>query len=95
MNCKEGDLAIIVKVIDPRFSDNIGKIVRCLKLWGEAENYGWMWHIHSEGSALHVYNVLTHEIFFSSDAFHPDDSLRPIRGEKEVKDEQIFLPEKI
>jgi hypothetical protein len=31
MNCKQGDLAVIVKVLNPKNSQIIGKIVRCIE----------------------------------------------------------------
>lgn len=92
MNCKQGDLAIIVNVTDKRFTDNIGKIVRCVTLWGIAENYGPMWHIHAEGAPLHICDIKTKEHSFAADALHSDHNLRPIKGEKEVRDEEIIIP---
>lgn len=91
MRCKVGDLAVIVNVADKRFSDNIGKIVRCVKLWGESDMHGWMWHIHAEGAPLHVCNTETKIHFMCEDGLHSDDNLRPIRGEEEIKKEEIFI----
>lgn len=37
MNCKEGDLAIVVKT-GPSHKDALGKIVRCIRVWGIASS---------------------------------------------------------
>lgn len=92
MRCKQGDLAVIVNVIDKRFSENIGKIVRCVRLWGEAEMYGWVWEIESQGQPIKVINSETKTWGYDMQALHSDENLRPIRGEKEVRAEEIFIP---
>jgi hypothetical protein len=88
MNCKPGDLAIIV---DPECVQNIGKIVLCVRLhssethdldgWGFNESCGPRWVVDQplsgrlgDGTPCPMYTI-------------PDESLRPIRdndGEDEM-----------
>lgn len=75
MNCREGDLAVIVRA---RFADNIGKIVRVLRLVSERDAVPWpgmprgvLWAV-TDGRETKI---------------SPDSWLRPIRdqpGEDEM-----------
>lgn len=95
MNCKPGDLAIVVR---SRSGANIGKVVRCLRLLSMAEVVGiktvdgrpadlstateW-WQVDR---AMSVYGTRTNKYF--GDVFcYPDRNLRPLRpddGEDET-----------
>lgn len=91
MNCKQGDLAIIIGVRDPKFNDNLGKIVRCERFFGDTQ-FGPMWYIIAEGSPLHIFNVVTKEHGFSKDSIHTDANLRPLKGEHNTDDIEKECP---
>lgn len=88
MNCKKGDLAIVVSSIVPH-SPNIGKIVRCLEfipahttvgIPGKTACDGWLTDV-----PLVQFNMLG--IVHGQDNFAADKFLRPIRdndGEDET-----------
>ena len=89
LNCKQGDLAIIVSST----CGNEGKIVRCLEavytgriadtngeMWRYANGPRWTWRIDRAinfGNALDVVQVM----------YCSDDRMRPLRGD--ITDEEI------
>ena len=89
LNCKQGDLAIIVSST----CGNEGKIVRCLRgayashipdlkgdVWRYANGARWVWRIDRAinfGNALDVVQVM----------YCSDDRLRPLRGD--ATDEEL------
>lgn len=82
MNCKQGDLAIIIGG-----SLNAGKIVRVVEpyvhrdqivggvLWDVSKDYGFVWCVEAAGSPI----VHLSGITFTAAPF-PDSRLRPISG---------------
>ncbi|MDE1866978.1 MAG: hypothetical protein KGI08_04615 [Thaumarchaeota archaeon] len=83
MNCKQGDLAIVVKST----AGNEGKIVTCLKLFnkvpGRTDSHGPLWETDT---ALNNFNGLTGKIVGTT-RYIPDSFLRPIKGLDELEDE--------
>ena len=76
MNCKQGDLAIVVR----SYAGNEGKIVRCLRFVGSVPGY-YLDHDH-----WLVDTVITSNLGYK-DPYFPDKILRPIRdqpGEDEI-----------
>lgn len=69
MNCKPGDLAIIVKSL----AGNEGKIVRCVRFIGDDENF-----LHGDRWEVDVY--LPNSVGGFSNT-SPDAFLRPLRGD--------------
>lgn len=49
MNCKQGDLATIIKSVD---GINVGKVVQVGQYMGEHSKLGPIWHIFSKGCDL-------------------------------------------
>lgn len=76
MNCKQGDLAIVVKGALGHKSPNLGKIVTCLKLYPAGTNgynlsQGPLWEVDKQFE----------DTWGGSDCFMFDSFLRPLRGE--------------
>jgi len=78
MNCKQGDLAIVVKSL----YGNLGKVVRCLE-------YAGLVRWHDNGVSLGVLPTWKTDTEFKSNELHPtpdaaywmpDGQLRPLRG---------------
>lgn len=96
LNCKQGDLAIIVKSL----AGNEGKIVRCLEYLGEIDHMrdtdGALWKLR--GGARPVWRIdrtinftngrRTSQVTACSDA-----NLRPLRGD--IEDETINTNEEL
>lgn len=89
MNCKPGDLAVVVR--GRPNSPNIGKLVRVVELWAGQEvdgiQYGGveqLWIIESLGGKLAVFAKRTNDIdAWVKKRVSPDRCLRPIRGDEE------------
>lgn len=78
MNCKPGDLAFIVR---SDFPENIGRIVRVIKLINDDPP---RWHVVLEGSpAKAYYKTPPHERVPATEGQICDSNLRPIRPEPE------------
>ena len=89
MNCKQGDLAIVVKAD----SLNFGRLVRILRPWINGEEPRWsesefLWFVESVGAPLIV-----------PDGFHKglrtkrpfaDSSLRPIRDPGDAAEDETL-----
>lgn len=68
MNCKQGDLAIVIAA--PAMPEHIGKIVRCLE-WVEWVTGEWVWEIDLKlPGVLHV--------------VARDEHLHPLRGDSQT-----------
>ena len=79
MNCKQGDLAIVVR----SYAGNEGKIVKCLKLYPAGsfsipEIYGPVWDV---GGEFRRGNPQTGEVYTFKHGGMPDSFLRPLRGD--------------
>ena len=90
MNCKPGDLAVIVRGMPN--SPNIGRLVRVVELWAGQEVDGrhyadgleQMWIIESMGGNLAIFSAETGDISaWVKRRIAPDHCLRPIRGDEE------------
>lgn len=84
MNCKQGDLAIIVKSL----AGNEGKIVRCLELEtngvkGMNKNIKVWWKTDTDLNCSYPDNGKTYE----TTRYAPDEWLRPIKGLDELEKE--------
>lgn len=90
MNCKPGDLAVIVRAELP---ENIGLLVHVQNAGTEGE-FGWEWLIYSDKPTRSVWISTGMEAYPSCDAFMPDAWLRPIRDPgDDAKDETLdWLP---
>lgn len=91
MNCKPGDLALVVK----SKVGNEGKIVRCIRLATpvEADRVEWwsgpLWHTDVPLLSLRPATNVRREVCFA-----PDSALRPIRdpGEDATDETLLWLP---
>lgn len=98
LNCKPGDLAVIV--CSPTTPENIGKLVRVIRPAVQGEKIGgwhvqlkdnyFAWIVESEGSGLAWGGVarLTGQprITYEKVRAYADYCLRPIRGDHTAKD---------
>lgn len=87
MNCKQGDLAIVVR----SYAGNEGKIVTCLKLLpAGSNNYltsdGVLWETDVELNTLNGFNEP-----IKKTRFMPDSHLRPLRGDLSEDDADLFV----
>lgn len=85
MNCKPGDLAIIIKAMIP---ENVGKIVRVVEFFRNDERFGPLWTVECES----IHNAVGLEYLQPRARSHlplhgPDDWMRPVSG-LPVHDEQ-------
>lgn len=71
MNCKKGDLAIVVRSHD---GINLGRPVRCIRLIGEHRGWSNVWETDIELTWRKGRR-------FELDRAAPDECLRPIRGD--------------
>ena len=86
MNCEKGDLAYIIKTEEPN-SPALGKVVECYSMDGEHSLYGPMWLVRVNGKPV----VTTHGT--SAITFHhPDDWLRPLRGNPGTDETLTWAP---
>lgn len=96
MNCKPGDLAVIICTISPNKA-NVGKIVKVLHRYSDDKFFGYdidqsmvWWWVESVGSDLLLQNASGTDILgFAKSRPMTDRSLRPIRGLDETEDQQI------
>ena len=85
MNCKKGDLAVIIKSVDGL---NVGRIVEVLDYLGEHSKYGPIWHVRTRGRAL-----ITEYGAMGPECDCADDWLRPI--EPEAGQSALEVPHKL
>lgn len=89
MNCKSGDLAIIVQALLP---ENIGKIVEVLQPLGDDCGMGFRWLVKTVLPGRTVSVIDFHTVFEdSAPAGIPDAWLRPVSGlpiTDDIKDEE-------
>lgn len=84
MNCKAGDLAIIVNCLHP---ENLGAIVEVLSLATAAPDIALPhWHVKSVGRPLHFTYTKQLDEGYAYDVFMFDKDLRPIRPDQIVGD---------
>lgn len=83
MNCRPGDLAIVVRSKTPT---NIGKIVQVLRRHATGDSHivsldsdPVIWLCHTTGSPLHWSGALGIEVVRSDSGPIPDSCLRPLR----------------
>lgn len=80
MNCKQGDLAIVVK---SHKGKNVGKIVTCLKFIGTHPNFDGfndLWEVDQEMDWYHwLFGSIREKLV-------PDSCLKPLKGFPEEKD---------
>ncbi len=74
MNCKPGDLAYLVRVDDPRFSENIGRVVTVTRLAGVED----CWWVDALPPGLLGYR--DGNFGYSTEGWVRDSNLRPISG---------------
>lgn len=88
MNCKPGDLAIIVHQSES--APNVGRIVEVIRFYGERGRGKWpCWVVHAS-SPLNAFNALTKAPTKAVDMIIPDAWLRPVSGlsiDEETRDE--------
>jgi len=80
MNCKPGDLAIIVKSMVPA---NIGKIVMVLKFYKTDDRFGPLWFVDGENISEAVgLRDLDYRVRRDSarPLYGPDDWMKPVSG---------------
>ena len=94
MNCKQGDLAIVVR----SEAGNAGKIVECVQMMGDAsvvhDGFWWgkagqgpMWLVQAKGTGLMAVEQQTGRLYGPTTVRpFPDSSLRPLRGLDETED---------
>lgn len=82
MNCKPGDLAVVIR---SRTASNIGKIVRVLRPYSPADagiftldTASMIWLCHTKGSPLEWSAALYIGVHQSESGPIPDECLRPI-----------------
>lgn len=79
MNCKPGDLAICIRVLDSRLSENIGRIVTVIGPSDYSEDgYRNYWNVEARAPGVKCWNgkdfiTVTHCVI-------RDSNLRPISG---------------
>lgn len=84
MNCKQGDLAIVVQ---SRGGVNDGMVVRCIRLMGHFHGWENVWETDSALRWAHPFQGEANE------CAAPDECLRPIRGDlldNETEQEKEF-----
>lgn len=91
MNCKPGDLAIVVKSRHPA---NLGKIVHVGSRYAIGDSHivsldsdPVIWLCHTTGSPLHWSGALGIEVVRSDSGPIPDSCLRPLRPESAPAEE--------
>ncbi len=89
MNCKPGDLALVVRSTIP---ENLGKIVHVMQAFNEGDlgvislDKGHLWLCEAAGSPLVMNNALSHGVRHLKLCPIPDHCLRPIRSDGDVDD---------
>jgi len=78
MNCKSGDIAVIVH---SPLQMNLGKLVDVVTLMGNHSEFGPIWRIRAKGRSL-----VTDLGIVCAACDIPDAWLRPIRGEPTAED---------
>lgn len=90
MNCKPGDLAVLVRVEKPQLEPNIGKLVTVLRAYDATR-----WWVRNEQPMLasHAPGVY-HQVPVGNWVIASDPSLRPIRPQADdAQDETLsWLP---
>lgn len=86
MNCKQGDLATIIKSVD---GINVGKVVEVVEFAGQHSKYGAIWHIRSRGCDL-----ITEYGAVGPECDCPDDWMRPLPPETPVASNDAVYREK-
>ncbi|WP_186215901.1 hypothetical protein [Burkholderia gladioli] len=76
MNCKPGDLAIIIKT---RSGEAIGWIVRVLEIGREIPDLGYAWCIKTS-KPVYVESIASGKHSYTDEPLCPDSWLRPISG---------------
>lgn len=80
MNCKPGDLAVIVRSTD---GQAVGRFVECLQMDGNHSEFGPIWRVRTEGRGIvTIHGTLAIVLHM------PDAWLRPIRPD-EGEDETL------
>jgi len=85
MNCKPGDLAVLIRVLDSEFNPNIGRIVEVLHRAPDLDGEP-AWTCRMVGSPGHT------EIGASQQADARDRNLRPIRDPGNDAVDQTLVP---
>ncbi|MBU9203103.1 hypothetical protein KTD31_17240 [Burkholderia multivorans] len=76
MNCKPGDLAIIVQDVCPQ---NVGIIVEIESAYGEYLDFGFCWNVRAS-RPIAMMDASVGWIYQGSWGWHPDAWLRPVSG---------------
>ncbi|MFX3547684.1 hypothetical protein V8918_02840 [Ralstonia mannitolilytica] len=76
MNCKPGDMAIIVRCT---IEENIGHVVHVHSSYGEVPGYGFCWNVDCPTPLIAV-SLADNQRYRRNDGYIPDDWLRPISG---------------
>jgi hypothetical protein len=89
MNCKPGDLALVVRSTIP---ENLGKIVHVMQAFNEGDlgvislDKGHLWLCEAAGSPLLMRGALSLAIKHLQKCPIPDHCLRPLRPGEDVDD---------
>ena len=98
MNCKEGDLAIVVKGFSGANSPHVGKIVLVVSMHLIKSYLGTIWNIEFSRPVLGMATTSKGRFLGinpSSTKFHcPDDWLRPLPGELVDTETETHAPRK-
>lgn len=92
MNCKPGDLAIVIRSSTP---ENVGKIVHVRGIFQQGQNgilsndSGTIWWCVSEGSPLALRDALRFCPARVTECPIPDHCLRPLRPGEDVDDNDV------
>jgi len=76
MNCKPGDLAIIVRSEKDQLC---GKVVKVIKGWGDWKPYGYLWTVEF-AHPIATRRPSQSDLIIQSNADFPDAWLRPVSG---------------
>lgn len=90
MNCKPGDLAIVIR--SPTFKENVGKMVRCISIndhFVDPKN-GAVWNVDRELTWFRYSTAGPATLCCA-----PDSVLMPIRGEPDPEGEYTERPESV
>jgi hypothetical protein len=88
MNCKTGDLAIVIHQSEA--APNVGRIVEVIEWAGERGTGRWPCWVVKATSPMNAFKPLTNEPTKSLEGIIPDAWLRPISGlplDEETRDE--------
>lgn len=87
MNCKLGDLAIIVM---SKATENIGAIVEVIGVGGTDSSHGQFWEVVSKGRLLKIKDRDLNCYIWEPFAWCYDKALRPIRPNDSLDESDLY-----